>query len=74
MELALKGLLLERQRIDEEIADIQRHLGIRAIDQPASGHLSRPKKGSAAYRKKISDGMKRRWAERRRAAAAKTRA
>ena len=82
LELALKGLETERQRIDEEIADIETQIrgdGQRsrnqarpqpqAIPQPQSS--ARPvQTGSrltAAGRKKLSDLMKRRWAAKKRA-------
>ena len=83
LELALKGLEAERQRIDEEIADIQKQ--IRADGQgsrnqirpqpqtnPEPQSAGRPvRTGSrltAAGRKKLSDQMKRRWAAKKRAA------
>jgi hypothetical protein len=68
LELALKGLIVERQRIDEELRDIRRQLGGRGQEdalEEAPGRRTRPRSLSAAYRKKISEGMKRRWAARR---------
>ena len=82
LELALKGLETERQRIDEEIADIQQQIrgdGQRsrsqtrpqpsANPQPQSS-VSPARTGSrltAAGRKRLSDLMKRRWAAKKRA-------
>jgi hypothetical protein len=72
LELALKGLESERERIDEEIADIRKSLGSPAERSgPAAASAGRPTRGrrlSAAYRRKISEGMKRRWAARKAAA------
>ena len=59
LELALKGLQAERAKIDEEIAQLRNQLG---------GGRSEM---SAAARKKISEAMKRRHAERRRLAGKK---
>ena len=69
LELALKGLEAERQRIDEEIADIQEQIG--GGGQRSRNQTARPAQtGSrltAAGRKKLSDLMKRRWAAKKRA-------
>jgi hypothetical protein len=82
LELALKGLA-ERQRIDEEIADIQKQIrggGQRSRSQARPQPLANPQPQSvarpaqtgsrltAAGRKKLSDLMKRRWAAKKRAA------
>jgi len=82
LELALKGLEAERQRIDEEIADIQKQIrggGQRSRSQtrPQSHANPRPQSAerpaqtgsrlTAAGRKKLSDLMKRRWAAKKRA-------
>ena len=80
LELALKGLEAERLHVDEEIAAIQSQLNsnaapgttrvvtaapnertVRAQSRPGS-HLA------PAGRKKLSDLMTKRWAERRKAA------
>jgi hypothetical protein len=77
MELALKGLEAERRRVDEEIAELQGRLRGGAPKPSASSTAAtRPatrKRGrlTAAGRKAISDAMKRRWAERRKAQAKK---
>jgi hypothetical protein len=83
LELALKGLKVERQLLDEEIAAIQRQLkadvapGTTGV-VPASPNRrmakAQSRRGSRltpAGRKKLSDLMKKRWAERRKAAAKK---
>ena len=73
LEMALKGLEGERARLEHEISEIRRELGHR----PSSSHTSTevmstdsaPKKRtmSAEARKRISEGMKRRYAELRKA-------
>ena len=73
LELALKGLEAERQRIDEEISDIRQQLdggGRKPAAQTQAAAAPRKKNRlSAAGRKAISDALKRRWAEKRRAEA-----
>ena len=66
LELALKGLEAERNRIDEEIADIQQRLRRGAAPQATPAAVRRRGRLTAAGRKKISETMKRRWAERNR--------
>src|SRR5439155_9297863 len=69
LELALKGLEAERAKIDDEIAQITSQLNPRpATAQTATAGSSTPLKKrrmsvSAAARKKISEAMKRRYAE-----------
>ena len=67
LELALKGLEAERATIDDEIAQITFQLNSRpATAQIAMAGSSAPLKKrtmSAAARKKISEAMKRRYAE-----------
>ena len=67
LELALKGLQAERAKIDDEIAQITSQLNPRpATAQTATAGRSTPLKKrrmSAAARKKISEAMKRRYAE-----------
>src|SRR6476660_5919814 len=71
LELALKGLEAERANIDNEIAQIKSQLNPRQAVAERAGTASQttPKKKtmSAAARKKISEGMKRRYAEMNRA-------
>ena len=69
LELALKGLEVERDRIDQEIADIQQRLNGSEIEgaQHTSGQAKRGGL-TAAGRKRLSDLMKKRWASRRRVA------
>jgi hypothetical protein len=68
LEMALKGLEADRAKLDQEIAEIQRELGYRpeltkisAVGSP----MLPPKKRtmSAEARRRISEGMKRRYAE-----------
>jgi hypothetical protein len=83
LELALNGLKAERLRLDEEMAAIQRQLKGNAASattrvvppspkRPTAKAQSRPgPRLTPAGRKKLSDLMKKRWAERRKAAAKK---
>ena len=75
LELALKGLEAERTQIDGEIAQIKRELNPRSGadkgSDAANTMTGTPKKKrtmSAAARKKISEAMKRRYAEKAKAA------
>jgi hypothetical protein len=66
LELALKGLEAERENIDDEIAQIKGQLNPRqaVAERAGAGPNVAPKKTmSATARKKISEGMKRRYAE-----------
>jgi len=67
IELALKGLEAERTKIDDEIVQIKSQVNPRpATTQSATAGSSTPPKKrtmSAAARKKISEAMKRRYAE-----------
>ena len=67
LELALKGLEAERTKIDHEILQVKSQLNPRpATAQTATAGSSTPSKKrrmSAAARKKISEAMKRRYAE-----------
>ena len=70
LELALKGLEAERQRIDEEMKEIRRQLGGGTITKSASAQPTRMTSGtkrkmSAAARAAISKRMRQIWAERR---------
>ena len=76
LELALKGLEAERQRIDDEMSEINRQLGGRtsstgsASSQAARTNSGQGKSGgnlTPAGRRKLSELMKRRWAEKRKA-------
>jgi hypothetical protein len=74
LELALLGLKSERQRIEQEIADIQLRFGQTRpgarqrpapIPNTATAKPDSPNKGrkmTAAQKKKISQAMKARWA------------
>ena len=72
LELALKGLEAERADLDDEIAQIKSQLNLRPTVAPRVATVSPttpPKKKtmSAAAKKKISEAMKRRYAELRKA-------
>ncbi len=71
LELAAERLEAERQRIDEEIAEIRAEL---ESEQPTPKTTTKPKtptpkrrsrKLSAKERKAVSDRMKKYWAERK---------
>ena len=68
LELALKGLEAERAKIDDEIAEIKSQLNPRpaATKSAVTAGSTTPAKKrtmSAAARKKISEAMKRRYAQ-----------
>src|SRR5437016_6013119 len=66
LELALKGLEAERTKIDDEIVQVKSQLNPRPATAHATAGTSTPPKTrrmSAAARKKISEAMKRRYAE-----------
>jgi hypothetical protein len=71
LELALKGLEIERGRIDDEIGDLRGQLRTDGAAStpiaPAAQPAGRRRSGgiSAAGRRKISEMMKARWAARR---------
>ena len=67
LELALKGLEADRVRIDSEIAEIRGQLraGSPTIGRASDSVLRKRRKMTAAARKRISEGMKRRYAEMR---------
>jgi len=83
LELALKGLEAERLHVDEEIAAIQAQLNSNAAPGTARVVTAAPNERTVraqsrpgshltpAGRKKLSDLMTKRWAERRKAAAKK---
>ena len=64
LELALKGIEAERAKIDDEIAQIQSQLNHRSTTAPAANPAPAMKRTmSVAARRKISEGMKRMYAE-----------
>ena len=74
LELALKGLEAERAKIDNEIAQIRSQVGQRRVITGGAGgnqiggtavEPKRHRRMSAAARKKISESMKRRYAQMR---------
>ena len=73
LELALQGLEVERQRLTEEIVEVRERLngaGTRqAPPQPQKARPARKGRITAAGRKRLSEFMKKRWAESRKAAA-----
>ena len=66
LELALTGLQAEKAKLDDEIREIKAQLG---QGRSTIAQKAAPKRRwmSAAARKRISDGMKRRYAEMRKA-------
>jgi len=79
LELALKGLEAERGRIDSEIREIKGQLDGRSAGSPDSNATDgtrtrgrrKRRKMSAEAKRKISEAMKRRYAEIRKAVAKK---
>ena len=74
LEMALKGLEADRAKLDGEIVEIERELGLHSTKKKGSAQTTttRPKRTmSAEARRRISDGMKRRYAELRRLVKAK---
>ena len=77
IELALRGLELERQRIQDEIDSLRRQFGgNRPAAKPGPKSSSRPKSSRGGRltpegRRKLSESMKARWAARRAAVAVK---
>ena len=69
LELAAERLEAERQRIDEEIAEIRAELGLEKstpkTETKIPARKRRSRKLSAKERKAVSDRMKKYWAERR---------
>jgi hypothetical protein len=66
LELALKGLEAERTKLNDEIREIKSQLG-QGRSTTAQKAAPTRRRMSAAARKRISDGMKRRYAEMRKA-------
>ncbi len=73
LSAALEGLELQKQRLEQSIAEVRRLLGGTTRKAPVAVEAKRPRrKLSAAARKRISAATKRRWAEfRKQKAAAK---
>lgn len=70
LEAALDGLELQRQRLDEQIAQVRSLLGRSGRGRPAAkatGNHSAKRVLSPAARKRIAAAQKRRWAEFRKA-------
>jgi hypothetical protein len=73
LELALIGLEAERTKIDQEISQIKSQLRGTdgrsvAVGNEAAAKPKKRRKMSAAARKKISEAMKRRYAQKKMAA------
>jgi hypothetical protein len=74
LELAIKGLEVERERIDQELVQLRQQLsGTKGTNQlrPTASKMRAPRKQremSASARKQISKRMREVWAERRKAA------
>jgi hypothetical protein len=74
LELALKGLEAERAKIDDEIAQIKNQLGYRpsasanSVGSYGQGGIKKRRTMSPEARRRISEGMKRRYAALRKAA------
>ena len=68
LELALKGLEAERAQLNDEVIEIKTQLG---QGRSTTTQKAAPKRRrmSAAARKRISEGMKRRYAELRKTVA-----
>ena len=66
LELALKGLEAERAKIDDEIRQIRSQISGNGTSA-ASAAVTKKRTMSAEARKRISEGMKRRYAELKRA-------
>jgi hypothetical protein len=74
LELALKGLEAERARIELEIAQVRSNLNGSTTSSTAVAIVTKRqgrRKMSAAARRRISEGMKARWAAYRKAASKK---
>ncbi len=65
LSAALEGLLLQRQRIEEQIADVRSRLGKRVVRDSGSsdGTVAHKRNLSPEARKRIAAAQKRRWAE-----------
>lgn len=64
LTLALEALRAERQKLDDEIADIERQLGKGQRETKTSVRGRRSsRRMSAAGRKAISDAMTKRWVQ-----------
>jgi len=63
LKMALIGFQIERQKVQERIAEIERRLGGRTPHVAASSSGAKPRREmSAAARKRIAAAQKKRWA------------
>jgi len=68
---ALEGLLLQKERLDEQIRQLREAMGKRSPGRPAKSASAAPSEGkprkrrkmSAAARKRIAEAQKKRWSE-----------
>ena len=63
LEMALKGLEADRAKLDEEIAEIRRELGHHQSAVTKVSAVGTKRTMSPEARRRISEGMKRRYAE-----------
>lgn len=71
LEMALKGLEAEQAKLEEEIAEVRSQLNLNHATNGTSDENHRKRfRMSAAARRKISEAMKRRHAEARKASRA----
>jgi hypothetical protein len=64
LEAALEGLKARRSRVNEQIAELRRHLKSEDTAPVATSPVRRGRKRlSAAARKRISEAQKKRWAK-----------
>lgn len=76
LAMALVGYEIEKKKIDDKIREIRARLGGRGgaarVSRPAAAEAPKKRrKLSAAARKRIAAAQKKRWAEHRKAQAAK---
>jgi hypothetical protein len=71
LAMALVGYELEKKRIEERIREIRRKLGAGSKAAEPDGQPARRRRLSAAARRRIAVAQKKRWAEHRKAQAAK---
>ena len=74
LEMAILGYSIEVQKIDAKIAEIKAHLAGNAPAKITDGKPPAKRHMSAAARKRIAAGQKKRWAEYRRQKAAEAQA
>ncbi len=63
LQAALEGLLLQKQRLEEQIREVQSLLGGRQRTNAPEIVMPKKRRLSAEARARIAAGQKRRWAE-----------